>query len=172
MKKLLIVVFAILASGLWADDAGVVEPAGKDEALVILSMKFPRFLVLDPGPNVVYLMTIDPWISNGYSMGKDGELFYMGNLKVGRTYRIDTFVAAEANTQTMYRLGWQGNDGFAFTVEKPGILYLGDFEYNDTDRMHPVGKAHELQLLKKLAGNFLFRPTWKALVDQRIKELS
>lgn len=172
MKKLLLILLTSLTLGLWADDKGVFEPAGKDEALVILSMKFPRFLELDPGPNAAYLMTIAPWISDGYTMGKDGELFYMGNLQVGRTYRLSQWVAIENRTITTYTMGWQGNDEFTFTVDKPGIIYLGDFAFTQQERMHFVGKTQELYLLKKLSGNLFLRPTWKALVDQRIKELN
>jgi hypothetical protein len=173
VKKFLLLALALVtaSTGLWANDFGVVEPAGKDDALVIVSFKFPRLFNLDPGPDSAYLMTIDPWITDGYLMGKDGELFYMGNLKTGRTYRISQFVAQVGNTITTYTLGRSGNDAFSVSVDKPGIIYLGDFEYNSQQGMHLVGKTHELQLLQKLSGNLLLRPTWKAVVDQRIKEL-
>lgn len=172
MKTFFFLVLMALAGALWANDDGVIEPAGKGDALVILSLKYPRFLNLDPGPDAAYLMTIDPWVTDSYTMGKDGELFYMGNLKVGRTYRLFSYVAKVGNTITTYYMGWQGNDGYSFTVDQPGIIYLGDSEFNEADRMHAVGKTHELELLKKLSGNLLFRPTWKTIVDQRIKELS
>lgn len=169
---LFLVLIGLAAGGIWADDHGVVEPAGKNDALVILSMRFPQLLAMDPGPNAVYLQTLDPWISDSYIMGKDGDLFYMGNLQVGRTYRISNFVVQFGNTTTTYVMGWQGDDGFSFTVDQPGILYLGDFAFTEKERMHLVGKTQERTLLKKLSANLAFRPTWKALVEKRIKELN
>jgi hypothetical protein len=172
LKKLLLILFASLALGLSADDKGVVEPAGKDEALVFASFKFARALQLDPGPDTVQIVTIDPWITWPSNMGKDGSLFYMGNLKVGRVYRMNQWTAQIADRIVFAGLGMVGNDHFAIDVKEPGLLYLGDYEYNDTEGMHFVGKSQELALLRKLSGNLLFRPTWKKIVDNRIKELN
>lgn len=166
----------VSALSLWADNTGVNEPYRPDEALVFVSITYPhtQLLNFDHGPTTVYLLQTQPFLGKPVAMCKDDAFFYLGNLKVGRTYRIYSYVDETTRFDkkeiSTFNQGIQGKDALTFKVEKTGLIYLGNFTHLD-DKLLLLDKNHEPDLLVTLKNNLFMRNTWQTLIYDRLKEL-
>jgi hypothetical protein len=108
----------------------------------------------------------------------DGDLFFVAPRPLGESWDLHSYTIRAGNSRVTHYLGMNGKGTWDFRTEKPGLLYVGCYQYqegklfsDDYGGMRPSEKPTELELLKMLVSHFTKTP-WEPVIQARIEELS
>jgi hypothetical protein len=116
-----------------------------------------------------------------YNFYVDEGMFYRGHVRDG-VFKFDSFGGHSSWGNTTYTFNFpaQGKGSLDREIKKPGVYFVGSYRYKKVKTgffkpsefdLEKIDSPTEKEVLERLLKWTIKQPKWKAMVEQRLKEI-